>query len=85
MKYKNLVSLPIILIIAGCATSDAAKPQSALPALPQYDEAFRMKFADEVDHICGNEAKGIAPEYKNACIFIQDALVLRKQIKAIKE
>lgn len=71
-----------VVILSSCS-STATSPGVALPAIPQYSEKFRMAFADEVDHICGNPQKNMKAEHEKSCIFIQDALILRKQLKAL--
>jgi hypothetical protein len=53
--------------------------------VPSYDQAFRDRLANDVDHICGNPGKGLAPEYQTACRFIQDSLELRAKIAAIRQ
>ncbi len=57
---------------------------NALPTLPEYNDEFRNEFADEVDQICGNERLGIEKQYDKSCVFIQDAIVLREQIRTIQ-
>jgi hypothetical protein len=52
--------------------------------MPSYDQAFRDKLAQDVDHICGNPDKGMTAEYATACKFIQDSLELRAKIASLK-
>jgi hypothetical protein len=89
MRGNILIVSLCVLALAGCASDlDSAKIQvvetkTALPPVPAYSETFRMKFADEVDHICGEPNKDMVEEYPHACTFIRDALELRARIKAI--
>jgi hypothetical protein len=86
----GILAVLCVLILAGCASSELdsanikeVETRTALPPIPTYSETFRMKFADEVDHICGDPAKDMVEEYPHACTFIRDALELRARIKAI--
>jgi hypothetical protein len=50
-----------------------------------YDQNFRNRLSEDVDHICGNDEKGMPAEYEHACKFIEDSIELRAKISAIKE
>lgn len=70
--------LAIGLGVSACTGGKATSPGASLPAMPSYNEEFRMEFANEVDKICGGE-------HPKSCIFIQDALKLRAQLRAIQD
>ena len=79
------VALVVGLAVTGCARTQGVSPGTSLPTMPEYSKDFRMKFADEVDHVCGNREKEMAEEHPYTCVFVQDAIVLRAQLKAIKK
>ena len=87
--FSALAVIGSVIILSSCSavssSTTATSPGAALPVMPSYSEDFRMQFADEVDEICGNADKGIVGKYINSCIFIQDSIVLRRQLRAISE
>lgn len=85
MKSWPFIILVASLILSGCASFRGVDPGAELPAMPSYTKDFRMKFADEIDVVCGNKEKNMDEEYPYTCIFVQDAIVLRAQLKAIKK
>lgn len=72
-----------LLLLAGCGSDEPVCDFSEVVQVRSYDQAFRDRLANDVDHICGNPDRGLAPEYQTACRFIQDSLELRAQIAAI--
>ena len=73
-------------VVTGCTSLGKATDAGAeLPAMPTYSKDFRLKFADEIDIVCGNRDKKIEEQYPYTCVFVQDAIVLRAQLKAIKK
>ena len=80
------VLLVSIAVLGGCESMGKATDAGAeLPTIPNYSKDFRMKFADEIDHVCGNRDKKMVEEHPYTCVFVQDAIVLRAQLKAIKK
>ena len=79
------VVLLVGVALTGCARTKGVEAGTALPTMPEYTKDFRMKFADEIDHVCGNRDKKMTEEHPYTCVFVQDAIVLRAQLKAIKK
>ena len=75
----------ICVLLAGCDSDEKICDFSEAVQLQVYDRTFRNSLAEDVDHICGNDEKGIPAEYQHACKFIQDSLELRAKISAIQD
>ncbi len=83
--------LLLSLVASGCASAPASPPPcptvtpgAEIPAIPSYSEDYRMKFANEVDVICGDPKVGTEAKFPYSCTFIEDSIKLRAAIKAIK-
>ncbi len=74
----------ICALLVGCGSEERVCDFSQVVQMQSYDQGFRDKLADDVDHICGNSEKGIPAQYQTACKFIQDSLELRAKIAALK-
>jgi hypothetical protein len=75
----------LVALLAGCGPEERVCDFSKVVQVPTYDQAFRDKLAQDVDHICGNPAKGLNAEYGSACKFIQDSIELRAKIASTKQ
>jgi len=84
MTARLLVAGTLVALLAGCGSEEKVCDFSKVVQMPTYDQSFRDKLAQDVDHICGNSAKGLNAEYGNACKFIQDSIELRAKIASIK-
>jgi hypothetical protein len=78
--HVSLISLCILL--AGCGADERVCDFSEVVQMQSYDQTFRDRLAENVDHICGNSEKGMPAEFEYACKFIQDSLELRAKIAA---
>jgi hypothetical protein len=85
MTARLFVAGTLVALLAGCGSEERVCDFSEVVQMPTYDQSFRDKLAQDVDHICGNSAKGLNAEYGNACKFIQDSLELRAKIASIKQ
>ena len=85
MQIRLLMAGALAFLLVGCGSSEPVCDFSKVVTMPTYDQAFRDKLADDVDHICGNPGKSMPAEYATACKFIQDSLALRAQIAALKK
>ena len=81
-RLRPLVAGSLLALSLAACGSEKVCDFSEVVQVPAYDQSFRDKLADDVDHICGNPGKGLQAEYANACKFIQDSLTLRAQIAA---
>ena len=84
MKARLVIPGVLVLLLAGCGSEEKVCDFSKVVTMPSYDQAFRDKLAQDVDHICGNPDKGMTAEYATACKFIQDSLELRAKIASLK-
>lgn len=84
MTRRLFVAGTLAALLAGCGPDERVCDFSGVVQMPAYDQSFRDKLAQDVDHICGNSAKGMNAEYASACKFIQDSLELRAKIASIK-
>ena len=83
---KRFIFLSItILFISSCDSDDKICDFSEVIQMQSYDRTFQNKLAGDVDHICGNDEKGMPGEYQYACKFIQDSLELRAKINVLQE
>jgi len=74
----------LVALLAGCGSEERVCDFSEVVQMPTYDQSFRDKLAQDVDHICGNPGKNMPAEYATACKFIQDSLELRSKIASLK-
>lgn len=84
MKTRLAVASVLTVLLAGCGSEEKVCDFSQVVTMPTYDQSFRDKLAQDVDHICGSPDKGISAEYATACKFIQDSLELRAKIASLK-
>jgi hypothetical protein len=82
MRARLFVVGTMAALLAGCGDEERVCDFSEVVQMPTYDQSFRDRLAQDVDHICGNPGKGMSAEYADACKFIQDSLALRAQIAA---
>ena len=85
MEARLVVAGTLVALLAGCGSEERVCDFSEVVQMPAYDQAFRDRLAQDVDHICGNPDKGLRAEYENACKFIQDSLALRAKIASIRQ
>jgi hypothetical protein len=85
MKARLFVAGTLIALLAGCGSEEKVCDFSEVVQVPTYDQSFRDRLAQDVDHICGNPGRGMRAEYENACKFIQDSLALRAKIAAVEK
>ena len=83
MKVRVFM-IGISTLLVGCGADEKVCDFSEVVQMQSYDQTFRNRLAEDVDHICGNDEKGMPAEYQHACKFIQDSLQLRAKIAAIK-
>lgn len=84
MQTRLLLLGALAFLLAGCGADEPVCDFSKVVTMPTYDQAFRDKLADDVDHICGNPDKNMPAQYATACKFIQDSLELRAKIASLK-
>ena len=84
MKTRLVMAGMLAALLAGCGSEEKVCDFSKVVTMPSYDQAFRDKLAQDVDHICGNPGKNMPAEYATACKFIQDSLELRSKIASLK-
>ena len=84
MRARVFAAGTLLALLAGCGPDEKVCDFSQVVQMPSYDQSFRDKLAQDVDHICGNSGKGMTAEYATACKFIQDSLELRAKISATK-
>lgn len=84
MKIRFVIVGALAALLAGCGSDEKVCDFSKVVTMPSYDQSFRDKLAQDVDHICGNPEKGMTAEYATACKFIQDSLELRAKITSLK-
>lgn len=84
MKIRFVMTGALAALLVGCGSEEKVCDFSKVVTMPSYDQSFRDKLAQDVDHICGNPEKGMAAEYATACKFIQDSLELRAKIASLK-
>lgn len=84
MKIRFGMVGALAVLLAGCGSEEKVCDFSKVVTTPSYDQSFRDKLAQDVDHICGNPDRGMAAEYATACKFIQDSLELRAKIASLK-
>ena len=85
MTARLFLAGTLVALLAGCGSEERVCDFGEVVQMPTYDQSFRDKLAQDVDHICGNAAKGLNAEYGNACKFIQDSIELRAKIASIKQ
>jgi hypothetical protein len=85
MKARFLAAGTLVALLAGCGSEEQVCDFSQVVQMPSYDQSFRDKLAQDVDHICGNPDKGMRAEYETACKFLQDGLELRAKIASTKQ
>ena len=85
MTARLFAAGTLVALLAGCGSEERVCDFGEVVQMPTYDQSFRDKLAQDVDHICGNSAKGLNAEYENACKFIQDGLELRAKIASMKQ
>jgi hypothetical protein len=85
MTTRLVVAGTLVALLAGCGSEERVCDFSEVVQMPTYDQSFRDKLAQDVDHICGNSAKGLNAEYGTACKFIQDSIELRAKVASIEE
>ena len=85
MTARLFLAGTLVALLAGCGSEERVCDFSEVVQVRTYDQSFRDKLAQDMDHICGNSAKGLNAEYGNACKFIQDSIELRAKIASIKQ
>ena len=85
MTARLFVAGSLVALLAGCGSEEKVCDFSEVVQMPTYDQSFRDKLAQDVDHVCGNPAKGLNAEYGNACKFIQDSIELRAKIASVQQ
>ena len=61
MTARLFVAGTLVALLAGCGSEERVCDFSEVVQMPTYDQSFRDRLAQDVDHICGNPAKGLAP------------------------
>lgn len=74
---KCLVAVLMLISVSACTPAT----KILAPELSVYDEDFRIQFSEELREVCPPQQGA----YPHTCIFIEDSLILRKEIKAISE
>ena len=85
MEARLVVAGTLAALLAGCGSEERVCDFTEVAQMPTYDQSFRDRLAQDVDHICGNPDKGLRAEYGNACKFIQDSLALRARIASTRQ
>ncbi len=85
MRARLFVAGTLAALLAGCGSEERVCDFSEVVQVATYDQSFRDKLAQDVDHICGSPDKGMRAEYGNACKFIQDSLELRAKIASTRQ
>jgi hypothetical protein len=85
MTARVFVAGTLVALLASCGSEERVCDFNDVVQMPTYDQSFRDKLAQDVDHICGNSAQGLNAEYGTACKFIQDSIELRAKIVSIKQ
>lgn len=84
-RNVRFLLISICILFTGCDSDEKICDFSEVVQMQVYDQNFRNRLSEDVDHICGNDEKGIPAEYEHACKFIEDSIELRAKISTIKE
>ena len=86
---KNIFTFAFLLMaglsLAACGSTDAGKMTISIPDIVEYDEDFRIIFADELDTICGNPTDGVVDELPKTCTFVRDTIELRSRLRDLQD